>query len=162
MPGERSRVPSHSHNPETEKRHTSVSQLLSSRQDTETTWCHLDMKREGMRLSWASTCGSAFSFSNMAPYVENTRQSKILHQRYKTLQSMHNREVIFNLYASHGNTEQAQRTCLYMQTSTQVHPKVQSNMWKPEIVARAFVWLRFRIRVVGDWEQARAFHSKIS
>ena len=77
--------------------------------------------------------------------MENTRQSKILNQPHKTLQSVYNREVLFNLEASHGNTKQAQRTCRcrYMQTSPQVHSKVQSNMWKPEIVARASCDLGF-------------------
>ena len=53
MSGTKSRL-----QPVTRKRHTSVSRQRISRQDTETTRCHLDTKREEMRLSSVSTCGS--------------------------------------------------------------------------------------------------------
>ena len=44
--------------PKTRRKHTSVSQQTSLRQDTETTRCHSGMKREEMRLRSVSTCGN--------------------------------------------------------------------------------------------------------
>ena len=82
------------------------------------------------RLSSVSSDHEVFNEAS-APYQEALRKSgyafKLEFNKPPQQPPSQKRKRQRNV-ASHGNTEQAQRTCLYMQTSTQVHSKVQSDM----------------------------------